>query len=689
MGKELLLEVGTEEVPAGFLPGALAGLRDLCEERMKEERLAFETVETFGTPRRLILHVEGISEQQEDLNKTVMGPAKSVAFDAEGNPTKAAMGFARGQGIDVEDLAIQETSKGEYISAVKKEFGLPALDVLQKILPPMITSLQFPKSMRWGSGTLRFARPIHWILALYNEEVIPFEVDGIKSGNLSRGHRFMSPGSYTVHSIKSYKALSRDHALMFNPDDRRKEIEKQIQEIEKEVGGRVIPDEGLLEEVVYLVEYPTALCGSFEKGFLSLPRQVLITSMREHQRYFSMENDQGDLIPHFITVSNTRPKDTSAIVAGNERVLRARLTDGLYFYKTDCKRSLYEYVEDLKGVTFQEKLGTLFEKVERIVELATWLSKEKGLADPDLASRAALLCKADLCTEMVGEFPTLQGEMGREYALLSGEPEQVSRAIEEHYRPRYAGDLLPVTPEGSVVSLADKIDTIAGCFGVGLIPSGSEDPYALRRQTLGIVTILLEKGYPVSLHDMIDQAMNFLSGKISRDSSEVKTEILDYFKGRLSGLLISHGHRYDTVEAVLETGFDQVPNVMARVEALSAFRKETLFEPFTVVCKRAMNIIKENKDCDVDQSLLKQECEKSLYQAILQSEEQVQALVPAGKYEDALKEVASLRSPIDEFFDGVMVMDEDQKIRRNRLNLLTRIAVLVSGIADFSRIVVQ
>ncbi|MEK6777781.1 MAG: glycine--tRNA ligase subunit beta [bacterium] len=689
MGKELLLEIGTEEIPAAFLPGAMSELKALTEKVFAEQRLGFSLVQTFATPRRLILYAEGLPEKQEDLDRTVLGPARSVAYDSDGNPTKAAIGFARGQSVDVKDLTLQQTPKGEYISAVKKESGLPATEVLQKILPEIITTLHFPKSMRWGSGSLRFARPIHWILAMYNEEVIPFEFDGIKSGNLSRGHRFMSPGSCTVHSFKSYKASSRDRFLMFDPEERKKEILKQIQKIEVEVGGSVIQDEKLLEEVVYLVEYPTVLCGSFEPGFLSLPRPVLITAMREHQRYFSLESSSGDLLPHFITVSNTRARDAGMIISGNERVLRARLTDALYFYKTDCGRPFSSYMEDLKRVTFQEKLGTLFEKVERIAALSAWLAKKTGIADTVPVSTAASLCKADLCTSMVREFPALQGEMGREYALLSGESEQVARAVSEHYRPRFAGDLIPSTDEGALVSLADKMDTIAGCFGVGLIPSGSEDPYALRRQTLGILAILLEKGYPLALTEMIDEALRLNSVKISPDLEGTRKTILDYFKGRLSGLLISDAHRYDTVEAVLGAGFDHIPDTMARMDALTAFRGEPLFEPFTVVCKRAMNIIKGIETAKVQKGLLQHESEIALYQKVQQTEKKVNALIQKGKYGEALTTIASLRDAIDAFFDGVMVMDKDENIKENRQALLSRVAGLVSRIADFSKIVVE
>jgi len=688
MGKELLLEIGTEEIPAAFLPKATAHLQTLCEKFCAEERLAFGSIRSYATPRRLILHVEGLAGRQEDLSRKVVGPPKSAGYNKEGKPTQAATGFARSQGVDVSDLIIEETAKGEYLAVLKEEAGKETPELFTAGLPKMITSLHFPKSMRWGSGTLRFARPIHWILAIYDDEVIPFEIDGIRSGNLSRGHRFMSSGSFMVHSFKSYKASARERFIMFDPQERVEEIRRQIAVIEEEVGGRVIPDEELLQEVACLVEFPTALCGSFDADFLAIPRQVLITSMREHQRYFSMENDRGDLIPYFITVSNTRPKDTSTIVAGNERVLRARLTDAAYFFESDRKRPLASCAESLQGVTFQEKLGSLAEKVDRIRILAEGLAEKIGLADRKTLDRTVMLCKADLCTEMVGEFPSLQGVMGREYALLSGESDAVASAIEEHYRPRFVGDLLPESDLGAVVSLADKIDTIAGCFAVGLKPSGSLDPYALRRQTLAILGILQQKGYPVGLREMIETALRTLEGKVTHEIAECREELLDYFRGRFSGMLTAEGHRYDTVEAVLEAGFDRVRETRARVEALSRFREDALFEPFTVVCKRAMNIIKDHKKVEIDPALLKETCERHLFEATARVEKQLPALMEAGRYGDALNAIAALRDPIDQFFEGVLVMDKEETVRNNRLTLLTRVAALVSPIADFSKIVI-
>ncbi|NOY53025.1 MAG: glycine--tRNA ligase subunit beta [Deltaproteobacteria bacterium] len=689
MVKELLLEIGTEEIPAAFLPGAMAHLQTLCEKFCAEERLSFNAVRCYATPRRLILHVEGLADRQEDLSRKVIGPPKSAGYDKEGNPTKAATGFARSQGVEVSDLIIEETPRGDYLAVIREETGRETPELLSDGLPKIITSIHFPKSMRWGSGTLRFVRPIHWVLAIYDDAVIPFEIDGIRSGNLSRGHRFMSPGSFTVHSYKSYKASARERFVMYDLQERVDVIHRQISAIEKEVKGRVIPDEALLQEVACLVEFPTVLCGGFDTDFLAIPRQVLITSMREHQRYFSMENKKGDLIPYFITVSNTRPKDTSTIVAGNERVLRARLTDAAYFFETDRKHSLSDFTASLQGVTFQEKLGTLAEKVERIRKLAQGLAEKIGLIDPDALDRVVSLCKADLCTEMVGEFPSLQGVMGREYALLSGESDAVASAIEEHYRPRFVGDLLPESDLGAVVSLADKMDTIAGCFAVGLKPSGSVDPYALRRQTLAILGILQKKGYPVGLGEMTEVALQALQGKVDVDTGACRDEILGYFRGRLSAMLTGEEHRYDTVDAVLGAGFDRVRETRARVEALSRFREEPLFEPFTVVCKRAMNIIKDHHGSDVDPALFKETCERDLFEAAAKVEDELPALLDTGQYGGALNAIAALRDPIDQFFEGVLVMDKEKAIRNNRLALLTRIASLISPIADFSRIVIE
>ena len=683
---ELLLEVGTEEIPATFLPGALEELGRLAAERLAAARLAHGEVRTYGTPRRLGLVVRGVAAEQEAREETVVGPPRSAAYDEAGRPTRAAQGFARSQGVDVEALGTCETPRGTYVCVVRREAGRPAAEVLRELLPGLLRDLRFPKSMRWGSGSLRFARPIHWILALYGEAVVPFELDGIRSGNLSRGHRFMSPGSFAVHSFKAYKASCREHFVILEPEERLQEIRRQIAALEEEIGGRVVEDPELLREVVHLVEYPTALCGGFDPAYLALPRPVLITCMREHQRYFAVEDASGGLMPRFVTVSNTRPRDTSAVVAGNERVLRARLADARYFYEADRRRPLADYVKLLDGVTFQEALGSVGEKVQRIRALARFLAERTGAADPDAAERAATLCKADLVTEMVGEFPSLQGEMGRIYARLSGEAPEVCEAVAEHYRPRFAGDALPASATGAVVGLADRLDTLAGCFGVGLRPTGSEDPYGLRRQALGLVAILLDRGYALPLGEAVDRACALLGDKLADDPAQVRAEVLEYVRARLAQLLLGEGHRHDTVEAVLSAGFERLDLVRPRVEAFTAFRADPLFEPFTVVCKRAMNIVKEHAGRDVREALLAHEAERGLWKELRAVEEEVDALVERGEYGRALERIAALRPAVDAFFEEVLVMDPDPAVRENRLSLLGRVSDLAARLADFSAV---
>ncbi|MGC2423876.1 MAG: glycine--tRNA ligase subunit beta, partial [Nitrospirota bacterium] len=492
MPKELILEIGTEEIPAGFIPKALAAMEELADKMLSDARLTHGKIKAMGNPRRLFLHVEGLSERQPDEVRVVTGPPKRAAFDAAGKPTKAAEGFAKGQGVPVQELKIIDTDKGEYISVTVEEKGAEASAVLAELLPKLILAIPFAKSMRWGNREIKFARPIHWILALFGGEVVHFELDGVKSGELTRGHRFLSPGSFRVKDFVSYIHQTRDNYTIVDPDVRREMVRHQVDQAASSINAKALPDEGLLEEISFLVEYPVAVLGSFDREFLMLPKEVLVNSMREHQRYFALTDSKGVLMPNFITISNTKAEDMEVVRAGNERVLRARLSDAKYFYEHDLTRTLADRVEDLKKVTFQIKLGTTYEKVTRVVKLAEYIAgelykDEKIVKD---ASRAAYLCKADLVTGMVYEFPNLQGTMGGEYAVKTGESEEVAKAVTEHYRPRFSGDLVPSTPAGTAVSMADKIDTIAGIFSIGKAPTGSEDPYALRRSALGIISMI-------------------------------------------------------------------------------------------------------------------------------------------------------------------------------------------------------
>ncbi len=685
--KELLLEIGTEEIPAGFIPQALIDLESLIRKELEGNRIDFDGVKTLGTPRRLLLVIESISEKQRDEEIRKVGPSKQAAFDAAGKPTKAATGFAKGQSVSVESLKLIQTEKGEYVCAVKKEPGRPTIEVLSSVLPKMILSIPFQKSMRWAEASIRFARPIHWVLALFGGDVIPFEVGDIRSGDVTYGHRFMHPGSMQVKDFHSYLQKLREAFVIVDPEERKKGIEDGMDREAASVSGRVLRDEELINEVTFLVEYPVALCGTFDREFLSLPREILIHSMKEHQRYFPVIDEDGKLLPHFVCISNIVPRDQKVVVKGNERVLKARLSDAAFFFHDDMKISLEKRVEQLKKVVFQAKLGTSYEKVIRFKQLALFICARIDPKIGEVVERASLLCKTDLVTGMVGEFPKLQGVVGREYARLSGEKPEVAEAIYEHYLPGFAGDRLPSSPIGDIVSIADKVDTIVGCFGVGLMPTGTADPFGLRRQALGIIRIILEKKYPLSLAELIEESERQLKEKMERSFDEVKKDVLDFFRVRYQNFLLDKGYPFDTIEAVLSLSFDQLVDVQDRINALRAAREWKDFESIVIASKRAMNILKGAPSRkEMNASLFSESVEKNLYQSFLKAKEKIELHLNRRDYESALLEMTQMKRPIDEFFDGVMVMVEDEAIRNNRLALLDAIGQLFLKIADFSKL---
>jgi len=685
--KELLLEIGTEEIPAGFILQALVDLESLVRKELEGSRIDFDGVKTLGTPRRLLLVIGSISEKQRDEEIRKVGPSKQAAFDANGNPTKAATGFAKSQSVSVESLKLIQTGKGEYVCAVKKEPGRPTLEVLSSVLPKMILSIPFQKSMRWAEASIRFARPIHWVLALFGGEVIPFEVGDVRSGDVTYGHRFMHPGSMQVKDFRSYLQKLREAFVIVDPEERKKGIEDGLDREAASVSGRVLRDEELINEVTFLVEYPVALCGTFDREFLSLPREILIHSMKEHQRYFPVIDKDGRLLPHFVCISNIVPRDQKVVVKGNERVLKARLSDAAFFFHDDMKISLEKRVEQLKKVVFQAKLGTSYEKVIRFKQLALFICARIDPKIGEVVERASLLCKADLVTGMVGEFPKLQGVVGREYARLSGEKPEVAEAIYEHYLPGFAGDRLPSGPIGDTVSIADKMDTIVGCFGVGLMPTGTADPFGLRRQALGIIRIILEKKYPLSLAELIEESERQLKEKMERPFDEVKKDVLDFFRVRYQNFLLDKGYPFDTIEAVLSLSFDQLVDVQDRINALRAAREWKDFESIVIASKRAMNILKGAPSRkEMNTSFFSESVEKNLYQSFLKAKERIELHLNRRDYESALLEMTQMKRPIDEFFDGVMVMVEDEAIRNNRLALLDAIGQLFLKIADFSKL---
>ncbi len=686
MSAELFLEIGTEEIPAGFLPTAMADLERLVRKELENARIGFESVRTFATPRRLVVAVDGVARGQERQEVTASGPSVAVAFDADGQPTRAALGFARSNGVDVSDLERRQTDKGEYLFVCKVVEGRPTLELLPEMLPRIIGAIPFKKSMRWKDLDIRFARPMHWIVALFDGQLVPFSYGNLASGTFSRGHRFMAPETFEVTGLDQYLEEAQQRFVVVDPACRQEMIREQLAEVVSRTGGRLNPDEELLDEVAFLVEYPTAVIGGFEEAYLQLPPELLITVMREHQRYFTVVDDEGRLLPRFVTISNTRAEDLTVVQRGNERVLRARLSDAMFFWKEDRKIRLESRLDALKNVVYQARLGTSYEKVMRFKTLAVELADRLAPDAARLTERAALLAKCDLETGMVFEFPELQGVMCREYALLDGEDPRVARAVFEHYLPLQAGGNLPGDDVGAFVSIADKLDSICGCFGVGLIPTGTADPFALRRSAIGILNIVLDRGYRLSLPALVSRSLELLADKLTRPSAEVSAEVLEFIRLRFFNMLSSQGLPNDVVDAVLSAAFDDPVEALQRVRGLAAFREEEEFAALAITFKRVVNIVKGGVDAPVQADLFEADCEGRLLAALQQVNGRFEQYVAEGAYLDALRTVGELRPAVDDLFEGVMVMAPDETLKTNRLALLTRVARLFQGIADFSKI---
>lgn len=685
MSNELLLEIGTEEIPAAFISPALDQMKDRAARLLRESRLSFESIYTGGTPRRLTLVVFGLAQHQDDMVREIVGPPRKVAFDETGKPTSAAIGFAKSHGADVSDVSILKTDRGEYLLIRKREEGKKTTQVLEQLLPDLCRNLPFPKSMRWGSESVSFARPVHWLVALFGGRIVPFEFGSVKSGNLTYGHRFMAPEPIQVRDFAQYQKDLREAWVMVDIGERTSTIKDGIARAAAEAGGMPLEDEALLQTVLNLVEYPAPLCGRFDRNFLTLPRPVLITSMREHQKYFAVVNDAGELLPFFVAISNTPAENPDIVRTGNERVLRARLADASFFFAEDRKKSLPELTEQLKGVIYHSELGTSYEKVGRLTELARYLA---GKLRPDVISdveRAAYLCKADLLTAMVGEFPTLQGIMGREYALVSGEKPEVADAILEHYRPVFAGDVLPAGIIGQILSVADKMDTIAGFFAIGQVPSGTADPFGLRRQALGILNIILGSPLDISLKALINKGVALLAGKEKKGTDVIESEILAFFRIRYQNLLGGQADP-DVIEAVTSLHFDNVLDAREKIEALQQFKSAAEFLPLSVSFKRTINISRDIKAELINPELFIDPPEIALYDMYREVGRRVAVSMEKKDYFSALRELAGLKSAIDGFFDQVMVMVDDERLRRGRLNLLANIAELFRSIADFSKL---
>lgn len=713
--EKLLFEIGTEEIPAKFMPGILKQLKELAAAKMQELRIPFEDITVYGTPRRMAFIADGVAETQADVVVEAKGPSVKIAY-VSGAPSKAAQGFARGQGVDVKDLVVRDN----YVYAVKHLAGQPVVELLPGLLMDILTSLSFPKTMRWADYEFRFVRPIRWMVALFGDQIIPVEICGVKSGKFSMGHRFMQQslkaaaesqgllsaalskvgnkvysalagvkGAVEIPSAGDYKKVMYDNFVMVDQDERRALILQQIKDLAAQNGGEAEINEDLLEEVNYLVEWPTSLCGKFEEKFLSLPKECIITPMREHQRYFPVLDEDGNLLNKFITVRNGGSEHLDIVTHGNERVLRARLSDAEFFFNEDRATKLEDRLEKLKTVSFQEGLGNMYDKSERLVKMAEMLRFAINTpVDEEELRRCALLCKTDLVTGMVIEFTELQGVMGREYALLDGEKPEVATGIFEHYLPRFAGDALPATTIGRIVGIGDKLDNICATFSRGLAPTGSQDPYALRRQALGVINILIDANYHISLAKIIAGTLYLLDIK-PEETGKLVPQIMEFFKQRLRNLLMDQGIRYDVIDAVFaDKRNDDMVDLAVRCKALADYVEAGNAEPLVQVSVRVSNLCKKiEKEVAISGALFKDESENKLHEVVAAVSKEIIPEIVLYDYAAVLKAGEKVIEPVNTFFDNVMVMDEDENVKNNRLAMLEEVRGIVNAVGDLSLLV--
>lgn len=687
--RDLLYEIGTEELPASFVKPALKQLQENFTKKAAELKIQHGSIVVKGTPRRLAMIVSDVMVKQEDICEELLGPSAQAGLDLDGNFTKAAMGFARSKGADVSDLKKVDTAKGEYLMLVREVAGKNTADLLPAVLKDLLLELSFAKSMRWGANHIAFARPIQWLLALFGDEVISLEHEGITSANLSRGHRFMANTDFVVEDSAAYEEMLRSNFVIADIPTRRsmvvEEIAQAVADSELPEGAKVAVDEGLVDLVTNLVEIPYGVCGSFDEKFLQLPDEVLITSMREHQKYFPVVNPDGNLLPAFVAVNNTKVKDTDLTRRGHQRVLRARLEDALFFFNSDREGSLEEKRARLDGIVFQAKLGTMLDKSDRLVKLARILAEKIAPGKVEEAHRAAYLCKADLISDMVGEFPSLQGVMGAAYATNDNEHDDVALAIKEHYMPKRAGAELPSSEIGAIVALADRFDTLAGCFGIGLKVTGTADPFGLRRLSLAVLNILGKGGWDISIKEIVHKALALYGDKVDGSTDTVET-VVNFIKGRFINDCVAKGVDAGVVEAATSVSFDTVNDVLARIDALREIRKDEAFNVLASSYKRIRNIIKDNDNVSIDDAQFSEDAEKSLYTAYVEVQGEMMKHLESRDYAGALQVMLKMKQPVDGFFDDVMVMVDDQAVRQNRLNLLTAIGELILKVGDISKI---
>jgi glycyl-tRNA synthetase beta chain len=687
MLNDLLIEIGTEELP----PKALKNMADAfslgLREGLAKAGLSSGEVKVYATPRRLAMLVHDLPPRQPDRPLERRGPALSAAYDAQGNPTQAALGFARSCGVEISALQKVETDKGTWLVHIQVETGAPLSELVPRLLATVVTGLPVPKRMRWGDLNEEFVRPVHWLVVLYGDQMIPVELFGIRSGRETRGHRFHHPDPITLATAGDYAGLlATPGRVMADFDARRDSIRQQAEAAAQQVGGTAIIDPGLLDEVTALVEWPVAITGSFEQRFLNVPAEALITTMQDNQRYFPLVDPWGRLLPHFITIANLESKDPAQIRAGNERVIRPRFSDAEFFWQQDRKLPLGERQEALKDVVFQQRLGSLHDKSTRVALLARLIASRIG-GDPDWAERAARLAKCDLLTQMVQEFPELQGTMGRYYAQHDGEHEDVALALEEQYRPRFAGDRLPVTATGRALALADRLDTLLGIFAIGQAPSGASDPFALRRAALGVLRILIEGELEVDVQEALNSAAQHFPPLLKVPNTVDK--VFEFIMDRLRGYYLEQGYRPDVFDAVLVCRPTRPLDFDRRLRAVVQFRRLPEAQSLATANKRIRNILKKvagDLPFKVKPELLQHEAEQALAGRLVELSSEAVPLLDAGLYSEAMNRLAALREPVDSFFDQVMVMVEDDALRTNRIALLNELGSLFLRVADFSRL---
>lgn len=690
MKSKYLLEIGVEEIPAQYVDDALKQLKNKFKELFDTENIDYEEINTYATPRRLTTIISGLEEYQKDVEIEVKGPSKKIAYNEDGSPSNALLGFMRGQGLTEGNITIEEFKGEEYIYGKKKNKGKKVEAILSSNIAKIIKSMSFPKSMKWGGKDLRFARPIRWIVSMFDDIVVDFELEGIKVSNETRGHRFLGKSNIQINHVDNYMDLLLQNCVIVDQNERKEIIEMKSDRLVREKGGKLVEDKALLDEVTNLVEYPTPIIGRIKDEYLSLPKDVIITPMKEHLRYFPVVDSKNRLLPYFITVRNGNEDYLDIVVKGNEKVLGARLEDAKFFFEDDISKPLEDYVDSLKSIVFQEKLGTLYEKTIRIQKLSDKIAKyiEVGEETEKNLQRASYLSKADLLTKMVTEFTELQGKMGMEYAKISGENEIVSLAIYEQYLPRFAKDELPSTTAGSILSIADKLDSISGLFAIGIHPTGSQDPFGLRRSALGIINIILEKKLHLSMMELIDFALYIYveENGLAFDYNKVKDEIWNFFVGRIKNMFSNMGIRYDIIDSVINTEIDDICDMEERANKINKWLESEDISQILTVFNRVSTLAKKSDSIEVSRDLLS-EYGLEVYNSYNDIEEKVEKSIGEKEYGKALDLLSSLKDPIDNFFENVMVMTEDEELKQNRLSLLKKIYDKMILVCDLSKIV--